>query len=82
MNYKLELVIVPVTDVDRAKAFYADTCGFTLDVDHRPSDDFRVVKIDPPRLGLLAHHRDRAVGCDPRLLPRHDPGGHRHRRGA
>ena len=35
MNYKLELVIVPVTDVDRAKAFYVDACGFTLDVDHQ-----------------------------------------------
>ncbi len=48
MNYKLELVIVPVTDVDRAKAFYVDACGFTLDVDHQPSDEFRVVQITPP----------------------------------
>jgi catechol 2,3-dioxygenase-like lactoylglutathione lyase family enzyme len=48
MNYKLEVVIVPVSDVDRAKAFYVDRCGFTLDVDHRPSDEFRVVQITPP----------------------------------
>jgi catechol 2,3-dioxygenase-like lactoylglutathione lyase family enzyme len=48
MDYKLEVVIVPVSDVDRAKAFYVGTAGFTLDVDHRPSDDFRVVQITPP----------------------------------
>jgi catechol 2,3-dioxygenase-like lactoylglutathione lyase family enzyme len=48
MNYKLEVVIVPVSDVDRAKAFYVERCGFTLDVDHRPSDEFRVVQITPP----------------------------------
>jgi catechol 2,3-dioxygenase-like lactoylglutathione lyase family enzyme len=48
MNYKLEVVIVPVSDVDRAKAFYVDRCGFTLDVDHQPSDEFRVVQITPP----------------------------------
>ena len=48
MDYRLELVIVPVSDVDRAKAFYVDRAGFTLDVDHRPSDDFRVVQMTPP----------------------------------
>jgi catechol 2,3-dioxygenase-like lactoylglutathione lyase family enzyme len=37
-----------VTDVDRAKAFYVDKAGFTLDVDHQPSDDFRVVQLTPP----------------------------------
>ena len=48
MDYKLELVLVPVTDVDRAKAFYAEQAGFTLDVDHRAGDDFRVVQLTPP----------------------------------
>ena len=48
MDYKLELVLIPVTDVDRAKAFYVDQCGFTLDVDHQPNDQFRVVQITPP----------------------------------
>src|SRR5262245_18299248 len=48
MDYKLELVLVPVSDVDRAKDFYVQQCGFTLDVDHRPNDDFRVVQITPP----------------------------------
>lgn len=48
MDYKLELVVVPVGDVDRAKAFYADQMGFTVDVDHQPNDQFRVVQLTPP----------------------------------
>lgn len=47
MDFKLELVVVPVSDVDRAKAFY-EKAGFTLDVDHRASDTFRVVQLTPP----------------------------------
>jgi catechol 2,3-dioxygenase-like lactoylglutathione lyase family enzyme len=48
VEFKLELVLIPVSDVDRAKQFYVEKCGFTLDVDHRPNDDFRVVQITPP----------------------------------
>ncbi len=48
MDYKLELVLMPVTDVDRAKEFYVEKCGFNLDVDHQPNDKFRVVQITPP----------------------------------
>jgi catechol 2,3-dioxygenase-like lactoylglutathione lyase family enzyme len=48
MDYKLELVLIPVSDVDRAKAFYIDKLGFNLDVDHQPSDEFRVVQMTPP----------------------------------
>jgi catechol 2,3-dioxygenase-like lactoylglutathione lyase family enzyme len=48
MDMKLELVIVPVSDVDRAKAFYIDQMGFGLHVDHQPNDDFRVVQLNPP----------------------------------
>ena len=48
MDFKLELVLVPVSDVDRAKEFYVETCGFNLDVDHQPNDEFRVVQITPP----------------------------------
>jgi len=47
-DLKLELVLIPVSDVDRAKAFYTEQLGFTLDVDHQPSDDFRVVQMTPP----------------------------------
>ena len=48
MDFKLELVIIPVTDVDRAKAFYIDQAGFRLDVDHRAGADFRIVQLTPP----------------------------------
>ena len=48
MDFKLELVVVPVSDVDRAKAFYADKMGFTVDVDHKASEAFRVVQLTPP----------------------------------
>jgi catechol 2,3-dioxygenase-like lactoylglutathione lyase family enzyme len=48
MDWKLELVVIPVADVDRAKAFYRDGVGFRLDVDHRAGEDFRVVQLTPP----------------------------------
>ena len=48
MDFKLELVIVPVTDVDRAKAFYTQNAGFTADHDHTVSDEVRFVQITPP----------------------------------
>lgn len=48
MNYALELVLVPVADVDRAKAFYLDQAGFELHVDHSAGDNFRVVQLNPP----------------------------------
>ena len=48
MDWKLELVVVPVSDVDRAKTFYTEKAGFNLDVDHRAGDDFRVVQLTPP----------------------------------
>ncbi len=48
MDFKLELVVLPVSDVDRAKAFYVEKMGFTLDVDRRASDAFRVVQLTPP----------------------------------
>jgi catechol 2,3-dioxygenase-like lactoylglutathione lyase family enzyme len=48
VDFKLELVLIPVSDVDRAKAFYTEKAGFSLDVDHQPSDEFRVVQMTPP----------------------------------
>jgi catechol 2,3-dioxygenase-like lactoylglutathione lyase family enzyme len=48
MDFRLELVIVPVSDVDRAKAFYADQVGFVVDHDHRVTDDLRFVQLTPP----------------------------------
>jgi catechol 2,3-dioxygenase-like lactoylglutathione lyase family enzyme len=48
VDFKLELMLIPVTDVDRARAFYTEQAGFTLDVDHRAGDEFRVVQMTPP----------------------------------
>jgi len=51
MQMKLELVILPVTDVDRSKAFYRDVLGFAEDVDVTPADGVRVVQLTPPGSG-------------------------------
>ncbi|MGI5203910.1 glyoxalase superfamily protein [Spirillospora sp. CA-108201] len=48
MDFKLELVAVPVSDVDRAKAFYTEKAGFNPDHDHRVSDEIRFVQLTPP----------------------------------
>jgi catechol 2,3-dioxygenase-like lactoylglutathione lyase family enzyme len=48
MEFKLELVFVPVSDVDRAKAFYADQVGFVVDHDHTVTDQLRFVQLTPP----------------------------------
>ena len=69
MDFKLELVLIPVSDVDRAKAFYVEKCGFTLDVDHQPNDEFRVVQMTPPG----SHARSPLARASP--TPRRAPTG-------
>jgi predicted enzyme related to lactoylglutathione lyase len=48
MDWRLELVAIPVSDVDRAKAFYTEQVGFNADHDHRVSDELRFVQLTPP----------------------------------
>jgi catechol 2,3-dioxygenase-like lactoylglutathione lyase family enzyme len=48
VDWKLELVVVPVADQDVAKAYYLDNLGFELIVDHRAGEDFRVIQANPP----------------------------------
>ena len=48
MDFKLELIAVPVSDVDRAKAFYTEQAGFNADHDHQVSDEIRFVQLTPP----------------------------------
>lgn len=48
MEFRLELVMIPVADVDRAKAFYTEKVGFHLDVDTEPTEGFRIVQMTPP----------------------------------
>lgn len=51
MNWTLEVVVVPVSDLDRAKAFYADKLGFNVDHDTRVSDTVRLIQLTPPGSG-------------------------------
>jgi len=51
MDWKLELIVVPSTDVDRSKTFYMQQVGFELHVDHSAGEDFRVVQLNPPGSG-------------------------------
>lgn len=51
----LEVVPLPVTDIDRALAFYTQRIGFNLDVDYRPTPDFRVVQLTPPGSACSVH---------------------------
>ena len=48
MNGKIELLLLPVGDVDRAKEFYVEQCGFELVIDHAPNESFRIVQFQPP----------------------------------
>jgi catechol 2,3-dioxygenase-like lactoylglutathione lyase family enzyme len=48
LDWKLEVVVVPVSDVDRSKAFYSEQLGFVVDVDHRANESMRVVQLTPP----------------------------------
>ena len=48
MDWKLEVVVIPVSDVDRAKAFYSERVGFNVDNDTQVGDDMRVVQLTPP----------------------------------
>ena len=57
MDWKLELVVIPVTDQERAKAFYTEEAGFGLDVDHQ-AGDFRVVQVTPPGSAFDRAHEE------------------------
>jgi catechol 2,3-dioxygenase-like lactoylglutathione lyase family enzyme len=48
MDFKYELTVIPVSDVDRSKEFYAEKLGCNVDVDHSAGDAFRVVQLTPP----------------------------------
>jgi predicted enzyme related to lactoylglutathione lyase len=48
MDYKIELIAIPVSDVDRAKAFYVEQAGFNADHDHKVSEDLRFIQLTPP----------------------------------
>jgi predicted enzyme related to lactoylglutathione lyase len=64
MDWKLELIQVPVTDVDRAKAFYTEQAGFNADHDHKVGDDLRFVQLTPPGSGCSI-----AIGPPTKMAP-------------
>jgi predicted enzyme related to lactoylglutathione lyase len=51
MDWKIELIPVPVSDVERAKRFYSEGLGFVVDLDHRPNETTRLVQLTPPGSG-------------------------------
>lgn len=65
MDYRLEVVPVPVTDVDRAKHFYAEKMGFIVDLDTRVGDDVRLVQLTPPGSACSIHLNAGLPGVSP-----------------
>jgi catechol 2,3-dioxygenase-like lactoylglutathione lyase family enzyme len=64
MDYKLEVVVLPVTDIERAKSFYLDKLGFKLDADTTPAENFRVVHMTPPGSACSVVIGPKVVGAD------------------
>lgn len=55
MDWKIEVVTVPVSDIDRARDFYAEKMGFVVDIDHRVSDEIRLVQLTLPGSACSIH---------------------------
>jgi len=68
VDWKIEVIPVPVTDVDRAKQFYADQLGFNVDLDTSFGDDTRLVQLTPPGSGCSIHLSTRLVSMPPGVL--------------
>jgi catechol 2,3-dioxygenase-like lactoylglutathione lyase family enzyme len=65
MNWKIEVLTIPVSDVDRARDFYAEKVGFAVDIDHRISDDLRLVQLTPPGSACSIHLGMGTVDMEP-----------------
>jgi catechol 2,3-dioxygenase-like lactoylglutathione lyase family enzyme len=68
MDWKLEVVTVPVSDAERARDFYADKVGFNVDIDHQISDEVRFVQLTPPGSGCSIHLGQGSVAMAPGSL--------------
>ncbi len=64
IQMKLELVAIPVSDVDRAKAFYTEKIGFHADHDHRVREDLRFVQLTPPGSACSRRASHGGLGCE------------------
>ncbi|HYZ05474.1 MAG TPA: glyoxalase superfamily protein [Rubrobacter sp.] len=65
MDWKIEIVTVPVSDIDRARDFYAEKVGFAVDIDHRISDELRLVQLTPPGSACSIHLGKGTVDMEP-----------------
>ena len=65
MDWKIEVVTIPVLDLDRARDFYAEKIGFAVDIDHRISDDLRLVQLTPPGSACSIHLGKGTVDMEP-----------------
>jgi catechol 2,3-dioxygenase-like lactoylglutathione lyase family enzyme len=68
MDWKIEVVTVPVSDIDRARDFYAEQVGFEVDIDFRVSDDLRLVQLTPPGSACSIHLGKGTVEMEPGSL--------------
>jgi catechol 2,3-dioxygenase-like lactoylglutathione lyase family enzyme len=65
VDWKIEVVTIPVSDIDRARDFYADKVGFNVDIDYRISDDIRLVQLTPPGSACSIHLGKGTVDMEP-----------------
>jgi catechol 2,3-dioxygenase-like lactoylglutathione lyase family enzyme len=65
LDWKIEVVTVPVSDLDRARDFYAERVGFNVDIDYRISDDLRLVQLTPPGSACSIHLGMGTVDMEP-----------------
>jgi len=68
VKFSVEVITLPVSDVDRALRFYVDRVGFTLDIDYAPSDAFRVVQLTPPGSSCSIQIGKGLTGAAPRSV--------------
>jgi catechol 2,3-dioxygenase-like lactoylglutathione lyase family enzyme len=65
MDWKIEVVTIPVSEVDRARDFYVEKVGFEVDIDHRISDEVRLVQLTPPGSACSIHLGQGTVDMEP-----------------
>jgi catechol 2,3-dioxygenase-like lactoylglutathione lyase family enzyme len=65
LDWKIEVVTIPVSDIDRARDFYSEKVGFNVDIDHRISDDLRLVQLTPPGSACSIHLGKGTVDMEP-----------------
>ena len=65
MDWKIEVVTIPVSNVDRARDFYVEKVGFEVDIDHRISDEIRLVQLTPPGSSCSVHLGRGTVDMEP-----------------